>query len=92
MANCTGLLTGGGFEGPAEALFLGKKVLAVPMHHQYEQQCNALSMERLGVPIIWKESEFDEKLKNWVESDQLIEVNFPDETAEIVRKTIEKYS
>ena len=64
----------------------------VPMHHQYEQQCNALSMERLGVPIIWKESEFDEKLKNWVESDQLIEVNFPDETAEIVRKTIEKYS
>ena len=92
LANCTGLLTGGGFEGPAEALFLGKKVLAVPMHHQYEQQCNALSMERLGVPIIWKESEFDEKLKNWVESDQLIEVNFPDETAEIVRKTIEKYS
>ena len=92
LANCTGLLTGGGFEGPAEALFLGKKVLAVPMHHQYEQQCNALSMERLGVPIIWKESEFDEKLKKWVESDQLIEVNFPDETAEIVRKTIEKYS
>ena len=29
LANSLGLITGGGFEGPAEAMFLGKKVLCV---------------------------------------------------------------
>lgn len=92
LAGCTGLLTGGGFEGPAEALFLGKKVLAVPMHNQYEQQCNALGLEKLGVPVIWKAAEFESKLKNWVAHDSIIAVNFPDETEEIVRKTIAMYA
>lgn len=91
LANCEGLLTGGGFEGPAEALFLGKKLLAVPMHHQYEQQCNALGLEELGVPVIWKENTFQEKLVSWVNSDKRVAVAFPDETEEIIRKTIEKY-
>lgn len=91
LADCEGFLTGGGFEGPAEALFLGKKLLAVPMHHQYEQQCNALGLEKLGVPVIWKESEFDKKLKDWVATDFYIKVNFPDETEEIIKKTVEKY-
>jgi uncharacterized protein (TIGR00661 family) len=48
LASCAGLLTGGGFEGPAEALFLGKKVLMIPMRGQYEQQCNALSASNWG--------------------------------------------
>ncbi len=38
LASCAGLLTGGGFEGPAEALFLQKKVMMIPMKGQYEQQ------------------------------------------------------
>ena len=50
LANCEGLLTGGGFEGPAEALFLQKKVLMIPMKGQYEQQCNALAASKMGVP------------------------------------------
>ena len=91
LANCEGLLTGGGFEGPAEALYLGKKLLAVPMHHQYEQQCNALALEKLGVPVIWKEHTFLEKLKNWVASSQRIEIFFPDETEYIIKNIIEKY-
>lgn len=91
LAECSGLLTGGGFEGPAEALFLKKKVLAVPMKNQYEQQCNALGLENLGVPVIWKENEFDDKLKLWVQNEDVIKVNFPDETAEIVKKLVENY-
>ena len=52
LANCEGLLTGGGFEGPAEALFLQKKVMMIPMKGQYEQQCNALAASKLGVLVI----------------------------------------
>ncbi|MDQ4141665.1 MAG: glycosyl transferase, partial [Bacteroidota bacterium] len=41
LATSAGVLCGAGFETPAEALYLGKKLLAVPMKSQYEQQCNA---------------------------------------------------
>ncbi len=93
MANCEGLLTGGGFEGPAEALFLQKKVMMVPMKDQYEQQCNALAASKLGVPVI---SEINEscvpEIRKWVESDHRVKVNFPDETAAIVDAMIKKYA
>ncbi len=92
MEHCDGLLTGGGFEGPAEALFLGKKVLAVPMKNQYEQQCNALAMDNMGVSVIWKTSEFEDKLKKWAYSDKIISVDYPDETAEVIRNLVTKYA
>ena len=38
MVTCTGILCGAGFEAPAEALFLGKKLMVIPMQNQYEQQ------------------------------------------------------
>lgn len=91
LADCEGLLTGGGFEGPAEAMFLGKKVLCVPMFHQYEQQCNALAAEDLGATVIWNEKEFDQKLKFWIEEGKSIKVDFPDETEEVIRNVINSY-
>lgn len=91
VKNCAGLLTGGGFEGPAEALFLGKKVLSVPMHHQYEQQCNALALEKLGIPVVWNQNEFSQKLQKWVEDDRIVAVNFPDETEQIIQHIFENY-
>ena len=92
LANSLGLITGGGFEGPAEAMFLGKKVLCVPMNHQYEQQCNAFAAEKMGATIIWKDEEFDKKLKIWIEEASPIQVNFPNETEEIIEKLVEKYA
>lgn len=88
LEKCCGLLTGGGFEGPAEALFLKKKVLSVPMKNQYEQQCNALALEQMGVPVIWKETEFSEKLKSWVLTDEIVKIDFPDETEHIIRNIL----
>lgn len=88
LQNCTGLLTGGGFEGPAEALFLGKKVMVVPMHHQYEQQCNALAMGKMGIPVIWSEEEFPDKLRRWAEHGSVPVVDFPDETRDIIAELI----
>lgn len=52
LIHCHALLTGGGFETPAEALFLGKKLMAVPIRGQYEQQCNAAALKKLGVPVL----------------------------------------
>lgn len=52
LVHCHGLLTGGGFETPAEALYLGKKLLSVPIRDQYEQQCNSAALKEMGIPVI----------------------------------------
>ena len=93
LAGSTGLLTGGGFEGPAEALFLNKKVMMIPMTGQYEQRCNALAASRLGVPVVNEIDEhFTTRINNWIASDEKVTVNFPDETAQIVDNMIKQYA
>ncbi|QEC77707.1 glycosyltransferase family protein [Mucilaginibacter ginsenosidivorax] len=93
LASCKGLLTGGGFEGPAEALFLKKKVMMIPMKGQYEQQCNALSASKLGVPVVPEINDsFGGHLTKWINDDKKIIVDFPDETAQIVDKLVKQYA
>lgn len=41
LLKCSGVITGGGFETVAEALYLNKRVLTIPIKGQYEQECNA---------------------------------------------------
>ena len=52
MAGAAGVLCGAGFETPAEALYLHKKLMVIPMKNQYEQLFNAESLAELGVPVI----------------------------------------
>jgi uncharacterized protein (TIGR00661 family) len=52
LTNCEGIITGAGFETPAEALYLGKKLLCLPIKGQYEQLCNAAALKNFGVPVI----------------------------------------
>ncbi len=54
LVTCTGVLCGAGFETPAEALFLKKKLMVIPMKGQYEQQCNAAALKTMGVPVLKK--------------------------------------
>ena len=60
MTNCEGIITGAGFETPAESMFLGKKLMVIPIKGQYEQKCNAAAMKPFGVTVI---SEIDSKFK-----------------------------
>jgi uncharacterized protein (TIGR00661 family) len=93
LASCEGLLTGGGFEGPAEALYLKKKVLMIPMTGQYEQQCNALAASRIGVPVIHAiNDKFAAHIDQWIADDKRVHVDFPDETAQIVDNMVKQYA
>ncbi len=89
LIHCTGILCGAGFETPAEALFLKKKLLVIPMKGQYEQQCNAAALETLGVPVIksLKEKHLD-KIKSWTKNTQTIPVLYPDITEKIIDMVI----
>ncbi len=67
MTTCKGIITGAGFETPAEAMFLNKKIMALPVKGQYEQYCNAAALERLGV-VVLKElnDDFAKRFEQWI--------------------------
>ena len=93
LVTCTGVLCGAGFETPAEALFLQKKLMVIPMKGQYEQQCNAAALKKMNVPVLkkLKLSKVD-KIKNWVKDDTIITVDYPNITAKIIDEVFNKYS
>jgi uncharacterized protein (TIGR00661 family) len=93
LASCAGLFTGGGFEGPAEALFMGKKLLVAPMRFQYEQQCNAFALKQFGLPVIWGSNKnWEPIIKNWVNNPQEHQFHFPDETAAVIESVVNKFA
>ena len=76
MAQSSGVLCGAGFETPAEALFLGKKVLAIPMKGQYEQQLNAEALRSMGVPVIKSlKPKHNDTILNWIQNGKPVEVD-----------------
>ncbi|MCF8276740.1 MAG: glycosyl transferase [Flavobacteriales bacterium] len=85
LASCAGLLCAAGFGATTEALFLGKKLCIVPMKKQFEQQCNALALSQMGIPSIksLKEKWLD-RLRLWLNEENPIRVNYPDNAEEIV--------
>jgi uncharacterized protein (TIGR00661 family) len=85
MASSHGVLCGAGFETPAETLFMKKKLLVIPMKNQFEQHCNAAALKLLGVPVMKSlKSKHLPVLKEWIESEERIEVNYEDETEKII--------
>ncbi len=93
MASGAGVLCGAGFEGPAEAMYLGKKVLVIPMLTQYEQQCNAAGAAAMGATVIPTLAEASYPvIKDWLQNGKAIHVNYPDQTASIIAQIIKKYA
>lgn len=92
MAEAEGVLCGAGFETPAEALFLGKKLMVIPMKSQYEQHYNAQALKEMGVPVLKKlKKKHVHLIKNWVSKSKPINTYFPDQTQFIVDKVIENH-
>lgn len=93
MVSSAGVLCGGGFEGPAEAMYLNKKVLVVPMLTQYEQHCNAAGAVAMGATSILTLSEkYYSTIQNWLDNGQPITVDYPDMTADIIAKIVREHA
>lgn len=91
MAGSKGVLCGAGFETPAEALHMQKKLLVVPMKGQYEQQCNAAALKEMGVPVIKSlKMKYLDKIRAWVDSDTPLGVYYPDITENIIDRLLEE--
>jgi uncharacterized protein (TIGR00661 family) len=67
LIHCTGIITGGGFETPAEALHLGKKIISIPIRAQYEQQCNAAALQQIGgLCLKTIDENFSDQFYEWI--------------------------
>ena len=85
LARSAGVLCGAGFETPAEALYLGKKLLVVPMKQQYEQQCNAAALTQMNIPVIKNlKDRHLAVVDEWLHQGQVIPVDYPDRTAAVL--------
>jgi len=92
MATSSGVLCGAGFETPAEALFLQKKLLVIPMKNQYEQHLNAAALEEMGVPVIKSlKPKNDQAITAWLDGKQAVAVDYPDCTQAIVDSLLEMH-
>ena len=89
MASSEGILCGAGFETPAEALFMKKKLMVIPMKGQYEQHCNAAALKEMGVPVL-KSLKLENvgRIINWIQNGSTVEVDYPDNTEEIINNIL----
>lgn len=91
MINATGVITGAGFETPAEALYMNKKLLCVPIKGQYEQLCNAAALNNFGVPILTSlTTDFTSQVNNWLSGAPQTKLNLSFDTTTIVEKLMEQ--
>ena len=83
LVHCTGIITGGGFETPAEALHLGKKIMVIPIHGQYEQQCNVAALKEMGVHCLKKvDAGFTDHFIKWMSTGNTVQVNYSNSIAQ----------
>ena len=65
---------------------MDKKLFVIPIENQYEQACNAFALDKMGVA---NSSKLDStKIRNWINSENMIEVNYPDNIESILTKEV----
>jgi uncharacterized protein (TIGR00661 family) len=85
LISCHGIVCGAGFETPAEALYLKKKMIAIPIKGQYEQQCNAAALKKIGVKTLDNlDDDFTDAFNNWVNDPVTPSVKYQYSTEAIV--------
>lgn len=89
FSNCEGILCNAGFEAPAEALYLNKKLFVIPIHNQYEQLCNALALKEIGISTSTELN--PELLKEWINKKENVTIDYPNNIEQILLKEVLKF-
>ena len=91
MIKSAGVITGAGFETPAEAMYLGKKLMCLPIRGQYEQLCNAAALSNMGISVVDKiEKGFNEKIKMWFSNSNSIGLTLQHSTYQLIQLLMEE--
>lgn len=85
LTRCSGIITGGGFETPAEAIHLGKKIMAIPIRNHYEQLCNAAALEACGITCLKNiDHHFDEHFFQWLQNGFTLKMDYSNSIHEVL--------
>ncbi len=92
LASCNGLICNAGFGITTEALFLGKKMLVIPMKNQYEQQCNAAALAEMGIKVFGAFHPGNAaSVEKWLFTGHAVKVEYPDHKNTIVSTMLHTY-
>lgn len=87
--NSLGIVSSTGFETTSEALYLGKKLLTIPIKNQYEQLSNAVALEKLGGYTVYDvDSTFPNIVKDWLINGKVVKIDEISDDYEVVKKII----
>ncbi len=87
-----GIICNSGFQTITEALFMGKKILSIPMKAQYEQQCIAEALTNIGASVIPSFGLHQlAKISDWIENGPVIQMNYRDHRDQILRDILLHY-
>lgn len=93
MASAAAVITNAGFGTSAEALYLGKPLLVIPMKSQYEQQCNATVLESMNVTVLPAlKRKYMHELDAWLNKPVKVTVDYPDQTEELLERIIQRHA
>ncbi|MCX7086373.1 MAG: glycosyltransferase [Methylococcales bacterium] len=82
--DCAGIISNAGFELASEALQLGKKILAKPLHAQMEQISNAAALKELGYGLTMNNLEAP-VIEQFLQSNQATHITYPNVAKIIVQ-------
>ncbi len=88
FTSCKGILCTAGFETPAEALFMGKKLCVIPMKNQFEQACNAAFLEAMGILVLPELRNQHQEILSWLSEKHPQQIDYPNKTKEILEKIL----
>ena len=82
IAECSGVITAGGFQTISEALYLGKKLFVIPLKKQSEQISNAKALAEMGVKTCTELCAAE--IKTWLDNPNTVQIKFEDDLDKIV--------
>lgn len=88
IERCKGVMTSAGFEMCAEAMFLHKKLIAIPIQNQYEQQCNAAALKKMGITTLSTLNYQENAIWDWLEGDKKVHLKEIADPAAIVKEVL----
>jgi uncharacterized protein (TIGR00661 family) len=87
LYDCVGIISNAGFELASEALQLGKKILAKPLHAQMEQISNAAALKQLGYGHTMTNMDTS-AIEHWLHDPHAVHITYPN-VADILVKWLQ---
>ena len=84
LVDCAGIISNAGFELASEALQMGIKILAKPLHSQMEQISNAAALHQLGYGHVMNDLD-TAAIDHWLHTAHGIRVTYPNTAAIVVK-------